>query len=287
MRISTNSQTQGMLYSMMNQNLKIDKYQQQVASGDRYENYSDAPLLANQSLILNNSLGKLEQYQKNVNDASTYLSTVETTLGQVDKLLASVKDIALQAKNGTNSVQDLETYKLSLKESLATLEGLANTQFLGKYVFSGEKTQTKPYDVTAGVATYNGDNTAVSVRISSTKEMDISITGDKVFQSAFESIQNAISAIENGTEIDLNQIDKGLNDVIDARSEIGVRMKSAESYKGLYESQHLNLKTKISGVEDADTAEAMVNLTQAKAIQESILAMTSKLNDVSLLNYIK
>lgn len=287
MRISTNSQTEGLKYSMMMQANKIDKAQQQVASGNKYEKFSDAPLMANQQLILENSQAKVNQYNKNVEDANTYLSSVEATLGQVVNLMKEVRNTALQANNGTASQADLNTYKAVIEENIKQLEGLANSEFLGKYVFSGEKTQTKPYDLSSGAAVYQGSTDSVKIRVSTTKEMEISVIGSDTFQSAFDALFNAKNALEAGNKINLDEIDKASNTIIDARSDIGVRMESAEMYKTLYEQEALNLKTRISAVKDADISEAMINLTQNNFIRESIYSITAKMNQTSLLNYLK
>ncbi len=69
MRVTNNMLVNNMVYNL-NQNLKVlEKLQYQKATGKKFRVPSDDPIGVSKSLKFNTDLSKLEQYNRNVEDA--------------------------------------------------------------------------------------------------------------------------------------------------------------------------------------------------------------------------
>ena len=64
MRISTQQIYRQSISGMMNQQLELNKSQQQVSTGKRFQTASEYPIAAQQSLTMQRSLDRLAQFDK-------------------------------------------------------------------------------------------------------------------------------------------------------------------------------------------------------------------------------
>lgn len=290
MRISSFDQFNVMKFQLNQVQQDLLKLQNQNATGKQFQKLSEAPIRANQSLIIKNSLNQVEQYMKNVQDANTFLTSVETNLGTVVSVMQQSREKGLQASNATFSEADKKTFAQVIDQNIEQIVSIANVKFLGKQVFAGEKTQTTPFTFDGTTVTYHGDNNVPSIHISPNATISVSENGETAFRGVFDSLIALRDQILTGNTEDIENaiagLDVALNETIDLRSEIGVRMESMEIYKANYEAQKVTLEMKKGDVEDVDMTETIMEYAQAQMVQQGILAVTNKMFSVSLLNYI-
>ena len=130
----------------------------------------------------NQALAQSQQYDTNANSAQTRLSTEDSTLSQVQTQLQSLRDLALEANNSSLSNEDRTAIAAQATQIQNSLLALANTQDgNGEYLFGGFSTQTQPFTLSAGGATYNGDQGQRQVQIAAGQTVADSDSGDAVF----------------------------------------------------------------------------------------------------------
>jgi flagellar hook-associated protein 3 FlgL len=96
--------------------------------------------------------------------------------------LQSLRDLALEANNATESPSDLSAIATQVQQIQGSILSVANTQDgSGNYIFAGYSTQTQPFAQTATGATYSGDQGQRQVQIGAGQTVVVGDNGDVVF----------------------------------------------------------------------------------------------------------
>lgn len=260
----------------------------QITTGKEFLYPSDNPTKMNQSLLLNNSYDKMEQLQKNLGDTLSFLERTESVLGQVTDILQDTRANALLASSDQFNAADKKSYVTVIENNINQVLNLANTKHLNRYIFSGEKTQTQPFTYDGANVTYNGDGNNVSYKVGDGYDMEISKSGDVIFEDVLKAMIELRNAIENGTDVTtaLQNFDKGFDNVIDTRTEFGIRVSTLELMEETYENSLVDIKSKISNVEDIDLAKVYSEYTQNTMFYQATIQASLKMMEASIINYI-
>ncbi|QRQ84689.1 flagellin [Cupriavidus oxalaticus] len=85
----------------------------------------------------------LTQAQRNANDGISLAQTTEGSLNEINNNLQRVRELSVQAANGTNSPSDLESIQAEIKQRLDEIDRVsAQTQFNGVKVLAGDSKMT-------------------------------------------------------------------------------------------------------------------------------------------------
>ncbi len=183
MRVTQSSNQDLFLAAIQTLESNLSQTQNQITSNKSFTTASQNPTAAGAVNNYNQALAQSQQYDTNANSAQTRLSTEDTTLSQVQSQLQSLRDLALEANNSTLSAQDRTAIATQATQIQNSLLALANTQDgNGEYLFGGFSTQTQPFTLSAGGATYNGDQGQRQVQIAAGQTITDSDNGNAVFQ---------------------------------------------------------------------------------------------------------
>ncbi|MEQ4922387.1 FliC/FljB family flagellin [Proteus hauseri] len=82
----------------------------------------------------------LTQAARNANDGISIAQTTEGALNEINNNLQRIRELTVQAKNGSNSESDIKSIQEEVKERLGEIDRISEqTQFNGVKVLSGEK----------------------------------------------------------------------------------------------------------------------------------------------------
>jgi flagellar hook-associated protein 3 FlgL len=183
MRISTTYLGQAFLNSLEQQQTALAMTQQQISSGLKFSQASQDPAAASQSLGLRAILDQLGQFATNASLAQSRLSIEDTTLASVTNLLQSVRGLALQGANATQTADSRAAIATNIQQQLAGLLALANTQDgNGQFIFAGTATGTTPFGQAGGTFSYAGNQAQRSIQIGSSRQIADGDSGAQVFQ---------------------------------------------------------------------------------------------------------
>ncbi len=143
MRITNNMMIANMKRNLGNNQTRLNKYQNQLDTGKKIQVPSDDPVVAARALKLRTDVSKIEQYQKNLGDAKSWLDETDVTLGKIGDVLQKARELTEQAANGTNTPEETQKIGQELKQLRAQLVHLSNSTYAGRYIFSGFKTDQK------------------------------------------------------------------------------------------------------------------------------------------------
>jgi len=183
MRLSTTQFHRQQVTAMLDRQSALSKTELQLATGRRILTPSDDPQAAKTILDLNHAVDINQQYQANADVAISRQSLEETALDSVTTVLQRVRELAIQANGGVLNDSDRVAIAAEVRERLAELLGLGNTQDAnGEYLFAGYKTDTQPFsaDGTGGF-TYDGDQGQRFLQISPTFQVAVGDSGSDAF----------------------------------------------------------------------------------------------------------
>ena len=128
MRISSTEQFRQGIDSILDQQAKLNRTQQQLATGKKILSPSDDPSAATQIIKLSALIANNEQFDRNVGTARNELEQQENVLASSGTVLQRVRELAIQANNATQSNQSRETIGDELQNLVDELLQLSNTK---------------------------------------------------------------------------------------------------------------------------------------------------------------
>ncbi|MCV2366243.1 flagellin FliC [Paucibacter sp. DJ1R-11] len=205
---------------------------------------------------------------RNANDGISLAQTAEGALGKVADSLQRMRELGVQARNATNTTQDLDSIGKEFKELGSEIQRvLGGTTFNGTAILgagAGAKdfqigantTANDVVTVTTTDMTGNGDITAV--------------TGD--------AIDNTKTAADLKTTID--QIDTAINTVSSERATLGAAQNRFEAVISNLMVSVENQSASRSRILDADYATETANLSRSQILQQAGTAMIAQANQM-------
>ncbi|SNY67777.1 flagellin [Enterobacter sp. CC120223-11] len=159
------------------------------------------------------SVRGMTQAARNANDGISLAQTSEGALEEVTENMQRIRELTVQAKNGTNSEDDRKSISKEIKTRLDEIERVAkNTQFNGVEVFNGTNDK-----ITLQIGDKEGDTIEISL-----KELSLTELGLDKFDDEFAKIT---AAIEDPT------VEKGTALALDGTGTLDIDHASAKSWK--------------------------------------------------------
>ncbi|WP_166263723.1 flagellar hook-associated protein FlgL [Marinobacter caseinilyticus] len=199
-RISSQQVFQGGINRLQELNAGIQRTQQQLSSGKRVLNPADDPVAAARILKLDQEVSQIKQYQSNVNLAESRLEQEESTLADINDVIQRVRELTVQAGNGSLSSADRKSVAAEMRQRLDQLASLGNTRDAsGEYIFSGFKGGTPAFGQNiSGDWVYQGDEGHRSLEVDSGVKIAISDPGKGLFMDVPASEPTFFAAASTG-----------------------------------------------------------------------------------------
>ncbi len=179
MRISTAQIFDGGIGAIQRNQASLATTQQQLATGKRILKPSDDPSGAIQSLKLGERIAAVDQYARNADAAVSRLQQQESVLTQISEALQRVRELTLQAANGTQSNESRAALALEIRQLAGGLLDGANARDAsGEYMFAGYRSGSQPFVRDAGGAVaYLGDGGQRRVALSPDRSVAVGESG--------------------------------------------------------------------------------------------------------------
>lgn len=143
MRVTNNMMIINMMRNMNTNLTNMSKYQDQLSTGKEISSPMDDPVGIAKVLKYKTDLSELDQFGKNARDAKAWLDNTETALIDVNSVYQRMRELAVQAANGTNTAEETQKIKSEIEQLKGHTVKLANSTFAGRYVFSSFHTDEK------------------------------------------------------------------------------------------------------------------------------------------------
>lgn len=143
MRVTDAQMHRDMQRAIANSMLRIDRYQQQAATGRRFLKPSEDAGSTMQAQKLQTMIDQNAMYQNNVHDGLHWLNATEVPMTSVGELLTQLKETALRGSG--DAAEDSNTLAAFVDQLLQEMVSHANATDGDRYVFGGFATNTPPY----------------------------------------------------------------------------------------------------------------------------------------------
>jgi flagellar hook-associated protein 3 FlgL len=274
---------------------RLLRVQNELASNKRIQVASDDPAGAAQALTYRKDIAYEAQMRRNMDGATAYMNVSESALGSATDTLQRVRELVVQAANDTTSASDRQAISAEIEQLTQHLAQVANTQFAGVYVFSGNKTGTAAYQVTGNpptAITYQGDTGARVRRIGDSQTMTVNVPGSTVFGQLFDDLITLRDNLNSGAsaatiQTSLQSIDWASDRITQARADLGARVNRVDATKQQSEDIDLHLQSLRSEVEDVDVTDAIIRLNREQVAQQAALGAIGRTSNMTLLNFLR
>jgi flagellar hook-associated protein 3 FlgL len=183
LRLSTTAIFRVGIDSVIGNQTKLARTQNELSTGKRINQPSDDPTGAVQALDLQRGIETTKQYQRNASLAQTRLTLAENVIAQANDELQRIRELTVAANNDTQDSQTRAGIAAEIEARLAGLVALANTRDANdEYIFAGFRSQAVPFTPDgSGGYVYNGDAGQRRLQISATREIADRDSGADVF----------------------------------------------------------------------------------------------------------
>lgn len=318
--------TQSMLSNTMLRNLnssytRMATLQQQISTGSKLLRPSDDPVGVTKAMSYRTQLTQNAQYDENLDTATKWLDTTDTTLGSVTSAMTRVQELVTQAANDTNQTVDREKMLVEIKQIQQQIHDLANTKVGDTYLFSGTRTNEPLYktDDATGEIAFNGEagtdieapengfGESVNIEIYNDIQLEINTTGamkmfgkiDEVFKKIEEALvgqnditsSDEISAILGGTnsqeDKEYTTIQGAINLMLMERATVGAKQNRVDMMADRLALQKEVLTKQQSNVEDVEYEQAITNLITQESIHNASLSVGGRIIQQTLVDFIR
>ncbi|WP_394186918.1 flagellar hook-associated protein FlgL [Metabacillus halosaccharovorans] len=290
--------TQSMLASNSLKNLSksyanMGKYQDQLATGKKINRPSDDPVVAIKGMFYRTNLTEVEQYKRNLSEAYTWVENSEAGIDQATQVVQRIRELTVQAQNGSNSPEDLQAIGVEVAQLKEDLYSVANTKVAGRYIFNGTQTMNPPITKdNEGILQFDKMVTnSFEVEVSKGVQLKVNIDPSSVFGSGIFSViqeledELSVGNLQNGDEL-LTGLDNNLEKMIAERSDLGARYNRLELIDSRLADQEVIANRILSDNEDADIEKVITDLTIQESIHRASLAVGSKIIQPTLIDFL-
>jgi flagellar hook-associated protein 3 FlgL len=309
-RASTAGQSAYLLQQIMNASQQLGKTQAQVASGKVSTDYAG----------LGDKAAMLEASRTAANKADAYQSNTAIAVNQADlqdTQLSSLSDLANQLRQAlTTAVANNDGQSL-----MATMQGLFDQasdilnskDASGNYIYGGDKDNTPPLNITSlsqlvalpsAAAAFSNGTLKKSVQVADGQNVTIGMLASDIGTQFMQVLKDVATydggpsgnfgGSQNLTQPQLNFLTNEIpvsisaaQPVNDAAATNGFTYKTLQAASDHQSSLSTIYKGFVSDLEDVDMPTAISKLNQNQVALQAALQVTSTLNQVSLLNYLK
>ena len=255
---------------------------ERLSTGQRINSASDdAAGLAIASRMTSQIKG-LDVAVRNANDGISMISTADGALVEVTNMLQRMRELALQAANGTTTSADRDYLNSEYVNLLSEIERIAqNTQWNGNDILDGTANGTS--GTVAFQVGANGGQT-VSVNFGNATNAAVAATGSGMLQdvaSAAPTLTAATtaSALTKGTSA-VTAIDTAITNVNSQRATFGAAMNQLTYAVDNLSNVKVNSEAARSRILDTDYAKETSELARTQIIQQAGTAMLAQANQL-------
>lgn len=269
----------------------------QLSSGLRVSTLSDDPVAASSNVLLSNSIARLDSFVQSSASVQSRLQVTDGALGEVVSQITSALSTAVSASNGTHNPTNLAAIASKISDIRDNVVALANTSYLGAYVFAGSQGTTRPFalDPTTGAPTYSGDSATQSLETPDGQRVPTNLPGSAIFtaptNNLLSTLNDLVAHLRDGTTSalpgDTAALSAALSNVTTQRSTIGTSLARLNLTSSYARTQQTTILARQSDLLSADPAQVASDLKTAEVQHQALLGVEAALDKNNLFDYIR
>lgn len=254
-------------------------------------------------LSLSREIEQSQTWASAATNAQARTEVMYSALGSMTSVMTDLRttiSAAISSPDNSTLLNSAQTLKDSLLSEM-------NKQYNGLYLFAGSNTDTAPVDITSYPSTspydvtvadtsyYTGDNTTLSVRISSEQTVSYGVTANNAaFEEALRAVEAVIQAASDTSlssagltaalQSALTVANQATTDLANLQATISVSASSLKNAATEQTTYVTLLESSLSNVKDVDAAEVAVRVA---TLQTQLTASYSAVSDIAQMSLVK
>jgi len=276
MRITNSMMVSNMMRNINNNLNRLDKIQNQMATGKRISKPSDDPVGMAQVLKLTSDINASEQHKKNADEALSWLETTEMAATQLKDVMQRVRELTVQGATDSLAQEDKQAIQKEIVQLKEQIISIGNSTFAGRYIFGGYNTMEQPFTIeetpVGDKLKYNGKYISPGGIINSTMDdstfidfltnpnnkeltneqmtdtmrieigigdlMNVNINGNELFEKGFGGVFETLTKLENV----LNGVEEYKHGFVDMQFETTPTALNADDLDNTDEDRTISIK---------------------------------------------
>ncbi|GBF10541.1 flagellin Hag [Tepidibacillus sp. HK-1] len=269
MRINHNIPALNTYRQLSNNNVMSAKSMEKLSSGYRINRAGDDAAGLSISEKMRSQIRGLEQAQRNSQDGISLIQTAEGALNETHSILQRMRELIIQANNGTNASEDLSAIQDEIDALATEITGISDrTEFNGKTLLKGSYATT---GITFQIGANKGQNVEVTLSTMSASALG---SGVKVASINVTSFANTALSFDK----QLAGIDAAIKQVSEERSSLGAVQNRLEHTINNLGTSSENLTAAESRIRDVDMAKEMMEFTKNNILMQAAQSMLAQAN---------
>ena len=258
----------------------LSKAMEQLSTGRKINTAADDAAGLAISTRMSSQIIGLEQSVQNASDAISMIQTAESALDEITNMLLRMRELALQASNGTGSVADRDYLQDEFTRLKAEIDRIANnTEWNGRAVLNGNAGGSAVQSVSFQVGGKAGQTISVNFGYmvgggaTSAAATNKALSGIAISGATTAAAQTGASAAITG-------IDAAIENVSNQRASFGATVNQLTHSIDNLTQVSINAESTRSRIMDTDYAKATSELAKAQIIQQAGTAMLAQANQL-------
>jgi len=297
MRVTQNYSINSLLHRINQSRERIYLLQRNLATGKRINRISDDPEQVESVLRFRKLLKLNQRFESNLKNALDFMSITTQALDDAVNVLTHVKEITIQAVDGTNN-DEWSAYAEQVDQMLKQLVDVANTRFKNRYIFGGTQTGTVPFvlapDGSAVTVNADGIDGELKTEIGEFIIEEYNVSAQETFLGGVDVFQLLIDLRDamNSQDIStvqgfIDSLDEAADQIMQQNSILGAKMNRFDMFLQQYQSQDVKLQELLSDIEDTDMAKAISDLQLHETGLNTALQVLARTLNISLVDFMK
>ncbi len=264
---------------------EMQKSIEKLSTGSRINRAGDDAAGLSISEGMTSDIRGLQKAKQNVGDGISLIQTAEGALSIIQDNVQRIRELAVQATNGTNSSAEKDAIQREINERITTIEDIANaTKFNGVAIIKSATTKSLQTGANNGETTsiVLAGATAAGIHIDVDTTSAGSIGESAAFALSALHVGGSVNAQDGSTSTTTSSILTGVDYMIDnlsrMRSYLGAAQNSLESKSAYLDVAIENTSAARSRIKDVDVASESSNLLKHQILQQAAATMLTQAN---------
>jgi len=262
LRVNTNVASINAQRNLAQVTARLEGNYRRLATGLRIATAADDAAGLAISERLRSQIRSIEQAKRNANDGISLVQTGEGALNEVSSILTRLRELSIQAANGSVSSQDRNTLNEEFQSLIDEIDRIGrSTEFNGVKLLDGSASTVTfqiGFGTIAGIDSLSVSLTSALATTLQLDSLDIGASGNPT--AALSTIDDAINAVSN-IRGRLGAVQNRLNSTI---ANLGIQVE--------------NLSAAESRIRDVDVALETAQLTRNSILQQASIAILAQTN---------
>jgi len=258
----------------------LEKAMERLASGKRINSANDDAAGMAVAAKMRADIRSLNQAVRNTNDAISLVSTYDGAASEIESILIRMRELAVQAKNGTYEAADRTNADYEYTALKTEIKRIAEVSAFNRIVLTTSAVASTgiAFYVGADVAKSGNTVTFMGALTTASAGLDFNLESNSAALTTSELKNILDPTAATGASAAIGKLDTALAGLAGKRSEAGALVNRLEHTVSNLMNVSQRLQEAVSGIEDADYAAESAALARGMVLAQAGTAMLAQAN---------